>query len=260
VSGVLRVLVADDESMARKRLRRLVEQSPGVMWLGDCANGTEVLQRVAKGGVDVLLLDIHMPGLSGMEALRLLPADGPLVIFCTAHADHAVEAFDAGAIDYLMKPIEEERLQKALARAREREATKRFRAEVERQRTASPPGAPRLPPRLPLATREGIVLLDPEAISHAILDGELVTVCSDRGKVLTDLSLQELEAKLPDMLRVHRRALLNLRQVARLENQDTGGYVARTLAGEAVPVSRQAARELRKRLGLRKGPDEDDDE
>jgi two-component system LytT family response regulator len=167
-----------------------------------------------------------------------------------------VEAFDAGATDYLMKPIEEDRLKKALARARERQATKRLRPEADQPRM---PPAPELQ-RLPLATREGIVLLDPETISHALLDGELVTVFSDRGKILTDASLQELETKLPGFVRVHRRALLNLRQVARLESQDTGGFLARTLAGEAVPVSRQAARELRKRLGLRKDPNQDDDE
>ena len=256
MSEVLRVLIADDELMARKRLRRLLGQLPEVEYLGDCENGTQVLQQVAKGGVDVVLLDIHMPGLSGMEALRLLPENGPIVIFCTAHADHAVEAFDAGAIDYLMKPIEEDRLKKALARARERQATKRLRTEPDTPRTA----AEQALQRLPLATREGIVLLDPDSISHALLDGELVTVFSDRGKFLTDTSLQELETKLPGCLRVHRRALLNLRQVARLEAQDTGGFLARTLSGEAVPVSRQAARDLRKRLGLRKDPNEDDDE
>jgi len=256
VSSVLRVLVADDELMARKRLRRLLGQIPEVECLGDCENGTQVLQQVAKGGVDVVLLDIHMPGLSGMEALRLLPENGPIVIFCTAHADHAVEAFDAGAIDYLMKPIEEDRLKKALGRARERESIKRFATEVDQHRVSPAPGLQ----RLPLATREGIVLLDPEAISHALLEGELVTVFSDRGKILTDASLQELETKLPGFVRVHRRALLNLRQVARLESQDTGGFLARTLSGEAVPVSRQAARDLRKLLGLRKDPNEDNDE
>ena len=256
MSKALRVLIADDELMARKRLRRLLGEVPDVECLGECEDGTQVLQRVAKGGVEVLLLDIHMPGLSGMEALRLLPENGPIVIFCTAHADHAVEAFDAGAIDYLMKPIEEDRLKKALLRAREREAGKRFRAEADRQRPSPAPGLR----RLPLATREGIVLLDPEGISHALLDGELVTVFSDRGKFLTDASLQELETKLPAFVRVHRRALLNLRQVARLEIQDTGGFLARTLTGEAVPVSRQAARDLRKLLGLRKGPSEEDDE
>ncbi len=90
-------------------------------------------------------------------------------------------------------------------------------------------------------------------MSHAVLEGELVTVATAQGNVLTDLSLQELEGKLPaSVMRVHRRALLNLEQVARLEPADSGGYVAVTARGDRVMVSRQAARELRRLLGLRR--------
>lgn len=250
---VLRVLVADDELMARKRLLRLLAEIPGVTAQGECKNATQVLQQVAGGDVDVVLLDISMPGLTGMEALRLLPADGPYVIFCTAHAEHAVEAFDAGALDYLLKPIEAGRLQKALDRARSQESLRRFRAEVTEQK------AKRSVDRLAIPTRNGIVLLDPQQISHAQLDGELVTIASAQGDYLTDLSLQELEEKLPsDFMRVHRRALLNLRQVACLEPMDTGGFLARTMRGDGVLVSRQSARELRRMLGLRKGQNDDD--
>jgi len=102
------------------------------------------------------------------------------------------------------------------------------------------------------------VLLDPHEISHAVLDGELVTVHGRRGQYLSDLSLQQLEERLPPdrFARVHRRALVNLAEVVRLEPNEVGGFVARTSAGHAVEVSRQAARSLRKRLGLRKDPDE----
>ncbi|MBI5546411.1 MAG: response regulator [Deltaproteobacteria bacterium] len=250
----LRVLVADDELMARKRLLRLLSYLPDVEVCGECKDGTEVLQRVAAGGADVVLLDISMPGLSGMEALRLMPEDGPYVVFCTAHAEHAVEAFDAGALDYLLKPIEGERLEKALRRARSRDAQRRFRDEAQRQRV--PARAPI--DRLAIPTRNGIVLVSPSQVSHAVLDGELVTLATAQGEFLTDLSLQELEERLPAcFMRVHRRALLNLEQTVRLEPADTGGFLARTARGDGVVVSRQAARELRRMLGLRKGPGED---
>ena len=251
-----RVLVADDELMARKRLRRLLGELPDVEICGECENATQVLQRVAAGGVDVVLLDINMPGLNGMEALRLMPAQGPYVIFCTAYSEHAVEAFDAGALDYLLKPIEIERLDKALRRARSQEALRRFRDEVERQRSSTK--APL--ERLAIPTRNGIELVDPKQVSHAVRDGELVTIRTAQGDFLTDMSLQELEGKLPAcFMRVHRRALLNLEQIVRLEPADSGGYLARTARGEGVVVSRQAARELRRLLGLRKGSDDGDD-
>ncbi len=250
MSPALRVLVADDELMARKRLLRLLGELSGIEVCGECRSAAEVLRRVAAGGVDAVLLDIQMPELTGLDALRLLPPGGPYVIFCTAHSEHAVEAFDAGALDYLLKPVEAARLGKALERARSQEALRRFRDEADRHR----PAAPAALDRIAVPTRSGIALLDPRQISHAVLDGELVTLASAQGDALTDLSLQELEERLgPRFMRVHRRALLNLEQVVRLEPQDTGGYLARTSRGDGVQVSRQAARELRRMLGLRRG-------
>ncbi len=249
MSERLRVLVADDEQLARARLTRLLTALPDVEVVGECVDGQDVLTRVKTGGVDLVLLDIQMPKLTGTEALALWPDDGPLVIFCTAHAEHAVEAFEAGAVDYLLKPVEAARLKKALGRAKEKDALSRFRGEVSKAKLE----------RLPVTTRQGVVLVDPLSVTHAVLDGELVTVFTKDGEHLTDFSLQELETRLPagKFERVHRRALLNLEAVARLEPLETGGYLARTHAGHTVEVSRQAARDLRKRLGLRKGSEED---
>jgi two-component system LytT family response regulator len=114
-------------------------------------------------------------------------------------------------------------------------------------------------PRLPVQTRQGLVLLDPDSVTHAVLEGELVTVHTKDASFLTDYSLNDLEQRLPPgrFERVHRRALLNLEAVARLEPLDTGGYLARTTNGHSVEVSRQAARDLRRRLGLRKAPGEE---
>jgi two-component system LytT family response regulator len=253
MSERLRVLIADDEQLARTRLARLLKAMDDVEVCGECASGEEVVERTRAGGVDVLLLDIQMPGLSGLEAMQLLPADGPYVVFCTAHAAHAVDAFEAGAVDYLLKPVEPLRLKKALERARDRDARQRFRGEVERVRTAAPLN------RLPVTTRQGIVLVDPRTITHASLDGELVTLVTTQAEYLTDFTLQELLDKLPpgQFERVHRRAIVNLEHVSRLEPVETGGFIARTSRGHAVEVSRQSARDLRKRLGLRKAPDDD---
>ena len=252
MSETLQVLIADDELLARQRLVRLLAMLEGAQLAGEAENGEAVLARVREGGVDVVLLDIHMPGLSGMDAMAMLPADGPYVIFCTAQPEHAVRAFDAGAVDYLLKPIEAPRLKKALDRARSLEAVRRFRDEATRQRAAKLD-------RLPISTRQGIVLLDPAQITHAVLEDELVTVHAAGQRYLTDVTLQELEERLAPhgFERVHRRALLHLGRVGRLEPLETGGFLARIGKDETVEISRQAARELRRRLGLRKSADDE---
>ncbi len=265
MSPPLRVLIADDELLARKRLARLLAALPDVEVCGEAADGDAVLTAVRAGGVDVVLLDIHMPGLSGLDALALMPEAGrPRVVLCTAHAEHAVDAFNHGAVDYVLKPVEPARLQKALERARSR---------MEPAPAAREPSKPEAPPperpgattparglaRLPIPTRQGIVLVDPETISHAALEDELVTVFTGQGDYLTDFTLNELAEKLPPerFQRVHRRALLNLSHVTRLEPLETGGYLARTARGHTVEVSRQSARELRRMLGLRRGAEDE---
>ena len=236
----LRVLVADDEAIARKRLARLLGDMPDVELVGQCADAHQVLAALRDTDPDVVLLDIQMPDLSGLDAPKFFPPGGPSVVFCTAHPAHAVSAFDVGAVDYLLKPIDGPRLRKALDRVRERT-----------------PGAAASPSpsleRLALPTRQGIVLLDPREITHALLADELVTVYTQAQTYLSALSLQELEGQLGggSFVRVHRRALLNLAHVVRLAPNEVGGYLAETVGGHAVEVSRQAARGLRRRLRLR---------
>lgn len=232
--AALRVLVADDELLARKRLERLLGAMPGVEFLGACESADELLRRLRDEDCDVVVLDVRMPGLSGLEASALLPEDGPLVIFATAHAEHAVEAFEVGAIDYVVKPVEAARLQRALERAR-------------RQLTPAGEGAG----RLAVETRQGVLLLDPAQITHVEVDGALTAIVSlEQGRVLTDASLGALQPRLAGFERVHRRALVNLGRVRRMEPLDTGGYHAHLEGGGVVPVSRQVARRLRRRLGL----------
>lgn len=230
----LRVLAADDELLARRRLERLLGAAPGVELLGVCSSGEEVLARVAQDDCDLLLLDVRMRGLSGLEVGALLPDDGPLVVFVSAHAEHAVEAFDVGAIDYVVKPVEAPRLQRALDRAR---------------RMLSPQGAQA--ERLPVETRQGVLLLDPRRVTHIEVEGALVAISSlDAGRLLTDMSLHALQQRLTGFERVHRRALVNLARVGRLEPTESGGYVAHLEGGASVVVSRMVARRLRRRLGL----------
>jgi two-component system LytT family response regulator len=250
---MLKVLVADDEELARRRLRRMLAELDDVEIAGECETGVEVLRRLAQGPVDVLLLDIAMPGMTGLEAIQLLPEPRPHVVFCTAHAEHAVAAFEVGAVDYLLKPIEAARLARALERSRRNKAD-----DLLRPRPGSQGGAqPSQIARLPITTRAGIVLVDPADVVSAAFDGELVKIRTTRGDYFSDDSLQTLGDRLPGTLeRMHRRALVNLTHVTKLEPVETGGYLAHTVLGDRVEVSRQAARALRRRLGLRKSDDE----
>jgi two-component system LytT family response regulator len=236
----LRVLVCDDELIARNRAVRLVNDAPNVEIVGECASGDEVLAKLASEDVDVVLLDINMPGMTGIETTMKMPEDRPYVIFLTAHPEHALEAFDVGATDYLLKPVDQARLEKALDRARR-----------QLDAPASRPEGPAFA-RLAIQTKAGVLLLAPDEVTHASFDGSLVTVHTKERSVLTDQSLQDLESKLPSgaFERVHRRALVNLLMVERLEPVLSGGYVARLVSGKTVDVSRQSARKLRRRLGI----------
>ena len=243
----LRVLVVDDELTGRKRIVRLLSAMPDIVVVGECETGEQLLARVGvDADVDVILLDIQMPGISGLEALQLLSAGAPYVVFCTAHDEHALAAFDAGAIDYVCKPIDAPRLALALSRARSRPHRARFSAELARQQTATFS-------RLALKSARGIMLVDPHEVSALTLDGELVSVHTSRGLFLSELPLNELHERLPPdrFLRVHRRAVINLACVDRLEPTNTGGYTARMKDGVLVEISRQAARALKRSLGLR---------
>ncbi len=235
---MIRVLFADDEQMARKRMRRLLEAISDVEIVAECESGEAVMRELDRIDVDLALLDIHMGAVSGLEASALADELGVHVIFTTAHEVHALEAFARGAVDYVLKPIEEERLAQAIGRAR-------HRIEEATPNRAAPPLD-----RIALEVRGDVRLVKPADITHAIHDGQLVTVFVSGEALLTSKSLTELEAALPSLTRVHRRALLSLAHVERLRPQDTGGYLAVVSGGEEVPVSRQAARELRRKLGI----------
>ena len=238
----LRVLVCDDELMARRRVLRLLGELPGIEATIECESGEDVLAKLRDEEVDVAILDVQMPGMTGLETVMKMPEERPYVVFLTAHPEHAIEAFDVGAVDYLLKPVDDARLSRALDRARQ------F---LDHGRPA-PADGPKLN-KLAIATRDGVELVTPSDVTHATFDGALVTVHTSARAILTDDSLQDLEDKLHSgpFERVHRRAIVNLDHVERLESVDSGGYVACLPGGKRVDVSRQSARRLRRRLGLR---------
>ena len=176
----LRVLVCDDELIARRRAVRQLSEQPDVEIVAECASGDEVLARLAVDDVDVAVLDINMPGMTGIETVMRMPEERPYLIFLTAHPEHAVDAFDVGATDYLVKPVDEARLKKALDRARRL-------LDAPLGRDPHDAGAPL--PRLAIATKAGVVLLGPDEVTCAIFDGQLVTVHTRDRAILCDATL-----------------------------------------------------------------------
>lgn len=238
----LRVLIVDDEATARRRMHRLLSGIEGIEIVGERESAEQMLATLEDDEVDVLMLDIQMSGMSGLDAYGLLPEDSPYVIFATAHPEHAVKAFEVGAVDYILKPVDEARLKTAIDRAK-----KHFAA-------PSTSELPRLP-QLAIETTKGLVLLAPEDVSHAVLEGALVTVHAREGAatrtLMTDMQLVDIEKRLGTLVeRVHRKALINFAFVARLEPQPTGGYLAHMKSGDRVEISRQSARRIRRRLGI----------
>ncbi len=245
---MIRLVIADDELLARKRLRRLTEALEGFEIIAECANGQEVLALARTDSIDVLLMDINMPGLSGLEALEALGPNAPLVILCTAHSEHAIDAFALGAIDYIVKPVELGRLRMALSRA-----ASRLRQLNEAPPVFSAANSVGSLDRLPVETNRGVVLVDPNDVVSISLDGELSRIVTTTEVLLSAEPLRAMLDRLTDARfeRVHRRAIVNLLHVVRLEPLPTGGYLAHMKSGQPVEVSRQAARDLRRRLGMR---------
>lgn len=242
---MLKVLIADDEEMARRRLRRLLGELRDVEIVAECATGAAALSMLESAEVDVAVLDVQMPGLTGLDLSHAAAELGVEVILATAHPEHAIAAYAHGVLDYVLKPVAPERLSVAIERAR-------ARVSARAPSDGSAESASVTLDRLAITVNGEVRLFSPSDVAFAKLEGALVQLRVGSELVWTELTLQELEERLArrGFLRVHRRALLNLAHVDRLRPLATGGYVALTRMGDEVPVSRQEARRLRQRLGL----------
>jgi len=236
----MRVLIADDESPARARLAALLDRvADGYEVVGEAANGNEVLQLCAQRQVDLVLLDIRMPGMDGIQAALTLAArpDPPAVVFVSAYDEHALAAFDANAIDYLLKPVRPERLQRALAKARTLSGAQR--------------DALVLSSAFITATYRGGLLRIPVAdVSVLRADAKYVEVWYHDGMALTEESLRAIEERLPGaFLRVHRNALVDPSRIGELRRDAAGQLVIRVADCEpSIEVSRRHAPEVRRLL------------
>lgn len=221
MNSPLRVLLVDDEELARLRLRSLVADCPDpkAVVVGEAANAQQALDFVGTQGCDLLLLDIHMPGLDGMELAAQLRrrADPPAVVFVTAHAEHALRAFDLEAVDYLTKPVKRDRLQAALQRVAQRLVARRGGV------GGNAVAAPAEPPSIVVTDRGRIVRVPVDEVLYLKAELKYVTLRTATHTFVLDESLSELETRLGDrFLRVHRNALVARKAVRALERRLLG--------------------------------------
>lgn len=195
--GRLRVMFADDEEMARLRVRRLLESAPDIDVVGEARSGKDALALLEDLEIDVALLDVRMGLVSGLDAAERAAELGVEVIVTTAHRDHAVEAYAHGAIDYLLKPLDPARLTQALDRVRERLAPRAANGAV----SPAPAG------RLAIESRGEVLLIAAADLTHATLEDDgLVRVHTGAASTLTELSLSDLERRLPHLFLAPARA------------------------------------------------------
>ncbi len=251
MSPITCVLV-DDEERARRRLARLLEPfaASGLELRGEAATGAEAVALIDRLAPDLIFLDVQLPDCDGFEVLRRLARPPRYVIFTTAYDRYALDAFAVGAVDYLLKPFGEREVARAVGRAQERSAEARFREGYDRLLAAL--DRPRYAQSIPVTFVHDIVLLPVAEITRCEADQELVALHAG-GKVYTsDLTLAELETRLDPQrfFRAHRKAIINLERLLRLEPVDGGRYVAVLSDNGRVEVSRSASRRLRELLGI----------
>jgi two-component system LytT family response regulator len=251
---VMRILIVDDERPARDKLRRLLarhagtdggKHSGGISALEEAADGFEALARIASFQPDAVFLDIAMPELTGLELAASLPEPAPLLVFATAWDRYAVEAFDAGAIDYLLKPYDEARLARALARLHER-----MRERLAVRAGSAPPAEPAAPtvPHVPahplrqllVAERGGSRVVPVADIQWIATADNYVVLHTADGSPLLRQTLAGLLPRLgPGFVRCHRRAAVQSKWIARVLARDKGDCDLLLHGGAHVPCSRQ---------------------
>lgn len=244
----MKILIVDDETPARDRLRQLLDDDPTHTVIGEAANGIDAIAAAADLKPDVILLDIRMPGLGGIEAAHHLNSleNPPAIVFTTAYDEYAIDAFEANAIGYVLKPVRRERLEKALKQAERLSGS----AIVD---AASRPGMDAARTHVCARVQDELRLIAVKDVQFFIADQKYVRVCHAGGENLIDDSLKSLEREFPELLvRIHRSALVALAHIESLEKTADGKtqIVLRSNDGTSDPliISRRHLADVKRRL------------
>lgn len=253
----LRVIIADDERPAREFLKSFLRGMDAIELVGEAEDGESAFELIRAERPDLALLDIQMPELTGLDVVRRLePEEMPLIAFVTAFDEFAINAFDVAAVDYLLKPIDAERLRETVERARKRLGAADWRIAETRnvvRAAESIEEAEQRPfvERIPVRVRDEIVLVPTAEIASVIADGELLHLTTDSNFRYTfNFRLKDLEARLdPDkFVRVSRGAIVALSMISSISPLPGGIYQINLANGQQIISSRLQSRLLRDRL------------
>ncbi len=248
---ILRTVIADDEALARKKLRVLLSAESGIHVVAECQGGKQTVQAVLSHQPDLLLLDIQLPDLDGFQVLDQIPSEQlPLVIFTTAYDHYAIRAFESQALDYLLKPFNQERLHRALERAKaelvksHEESVKARLLDLLRE---TKPNAKALN-RLVIRTAGRVVFLDMQEIDWIEAAANYVKLHAGKDSFLLREGIGHLAAKLDSerFVRIHRSFIVNTSRIRELQPCDSGEYIAVLKDGKELSCSRGCRAQLQK--------------
>jgi two-component system LytT family response regulator len=254
----MRVIIVDDESQARDRLRRLLGSDPEIEVVGECGDGHSAVEMIRAQRPELVFLDVQMPGMDGFEVLHALGAnDLPAIVFVTAFDQHAVRAFEEHALDYLLKPTTRARLAKTLARARQRRMAQTKAPGVPQalldflaEQKAASAAATTTTRRVAVRTGERTFFVPADDIDWIEAAGNYVILHVGKGSThILRETMSGIEGQLAStiFLRVSRSAIVNLRRVKELQTLAPGEHVAILHDGQRVPITR-SLREVEERL------------
>ena len=233
----IRVIIVDDEELARQVIREMLAAHPEVEVMAECSNGFDAVRLVAELKPDLIFLDIQMPKLDGFEVLELI-GDEFAVIFATAYDEHALRAFEFHAVDYLLKPFRAERFEAALDRARERIGKKMASSPVELSASSRVPG--QYAERIVVKDGTRVQIIPVSKLDYAEAQDDYVALAAQGKKHLKQQTISSLEAALDpkNFVRIHRSYVVNLERVTRLEPYGKDTHVVTLIDGTRLPVSR----------------------
>jgi two-component system, LytTR family, response regulator len=231
------VLIVDDEELARQLLREMLQAHPEMQILAECANGFEAVKAVAEHKPDLILLDVQMPKLTGFDVLELIEDENVAVIFVTAYDQYAMRAFEVHAVDYLLKPVGQERFEAALARAKDRIGEKRPPA-PQIAAAARPPQ--QFLRRIVVKDGTRVTLIPVAKLDYVEAQDDYIALASQGAKHLKQQTIASVEAGLDParFVRIHRSYIVNFERVSRIEPYGKDSRLAILNDGTRLPVSR----------------------